>query len=184
MKYLIALLLLTTVVGCGGTSMTAKTPPTQTTNPPSPPPPPPPPEPTSTWAGTYTGNLNFKGCPSTIPCGGDAITIKIAEAENPSIPEEFVPDLTITGTDTTTGDTFTGTGTALYDGAAPVGPGTEDTTATATITLGDSLFLLGTGSSITSAPVDIQTIAVNNSIAVGGSTVKGPLYFGTLTRQP
>ncbi len=60
------------------------------------------PAPTSTWAGTYTGNLNFSGCPSSTSCGGDSIAITIAEALNSSISGEFLPALTITGVDNTT----------------------------------------------------------------------------------
>ena len=140
------------------------------------------PAPTSTWAGTYTGNLNFSGCPSSTSCGGDSIAITIAEAPNPSIPGEFLPALTITGVDNTTKESFTGTGTALYDGAAPTGPGSSDTNATITISLGDSLQLLGSGSSTTSSPVLIQTCLVHSYTVVKGANVQGP-YLGTLTRQ-
>ena len=136
--------------------------------------------PVSTWTGTYGGNLDFSGCPGNAPCGGDAVSITISEAASG---DEFSPTLTISGTDSTTKEAITGTGTALYDGAAPVGPGSEDTNATATISPGGSIFLGGSGSSSNSAPVLIQTITVNNTNTVAGTLVKGPLYYGTLTRQ-
>lgn len=132
----------------------------------------------STWAGNYTGTLNFSGCESSATsCGGDAVSITISEAASG---DEFSPTLTITGTDSTTEEAITGTGTALYDGAAPVGPGNEDTNANATITPGGAIFLAGTGQSATGL---IQTIAVNNAVTVTGEgVVKGPIYFGALTR--
>jgi hypothetical protein len=155
----------TSLVGCGGSSSSGTMKP--------------PPTPVSTWAGTYTGQLNFSGCPGTTPCGGDTITLNISEA---AIGTGFSPTLTITGTDATTKQNFTGTGTALYTGAAPIG-GSSSTTATATITLGDSLFILGSGSAPTGSPVLIQTCVINNTSTSNGNTVKGPKYLGTLTRQ-
>jgi hypothetical protein len=135
--------------------------------------------PISTWAGTYTGNLDFNGCPSSTSCGGDAVTITISEAPDGT---GFSPTLTVTGMDNTKNEAITGTGTALYDGAAPAGGGSEDTNANATITPGGSIVLLGSGQSA-SGPVLIQTIAVHNTSTVNGAIVSGPLYFGTLTRQ-
>jgi hypothetical protein len=137
------------------------------------------PAPVSTWAGTYTGSLNFSGCPSTTPCGGDTITLTISEAASGN---EFSPTLTISGTDATTKQNFTGSGTALYTGAAPIG-GSETTTATATISPGDSLFIAGSGSAPTGSPVLIQSCVINNTTVTNGTTVKGPKYLGTLTRQ-
>jgi hypothetical protein len=136
--------------------------------------------PVSTWAGNYSGNLKFTGCPGTTPCGGDAATITISEAASGT---GFSPALIFSGTDSTSKQTITGTGTALYAGAAPVGPGSESTNANANITPGGSIYLLGSGQS-TSGPVLVQTIAINNTSTVAGAAVKGPLYFGTLTRVP
>jgi hypothetical protein len=140
--------------------------------------------PTSTWAGTYSGNLNFGGCPGETPCGGDSITITITEAPNPSIPGEFLPALTITGVDNTSNHSFTGTGTALYDGAAPEGPGDETTWAYITISLGgQNLALLGSGASTTTSPIDIQTCLVHSYTVVSGVGNVAGAYLGTLTRQ-
>jgi hypothetical protein len=136
----------------------------------------------STWAGTYSGNLDFSGCPNSNPCGGDVVTLTISEGPNASIPGEFYPTITVSGTDSTTKETITGTGTALYYGSAPVGAGSEDTNANAIITPGGSIFLLGSGQSAT-GPVLIQTIAVHNTSTVAGVVQGGPLYFGTLTRS-
>lgn len=166
MRYLPALVLLFLFSGCGGgtgSSISGT-----------------PPAPVSTWAGTYAGTLNFSGCPSTGPCSGDAVSMAITEAANTTIPGEFSPTLTFTGTDTTANKTISGTGTALYYGAAPVGPGSESTNANANITPGGSIFLAGNGQSST-GPVLIQTIAVRNTTTVNGTVVVGPLY-GTLTR--
>ncbi len=164
MQRLFGLVFLCAVTGCGGSTspFTAAA--------------------TSTWAGTYTGNLEFSGCPGTTACGGDSVTITISESPNPAIPGEFSPTLTITGTDSTKNETITGTGTALYYGAAPTGPGSSDTNANATISPGGSIFLSGSGQS-TTGPVLIDTIVVNNASTVTGvGIVKGSLYFGTLTR--
>lgn len=171
MKYLCVALLLccsTAFSGCGGASIAPHT--SSIT-------------PTSTWAGTYTGSLDFSGCQTSVPCGGDSISLTIAEAANTAVPGEFSSTITVTGADSTSGKTFTGSGTVLYDGAAPVGPGSEDTNATISISLGDSMFLAGSGSVNTKSPVLIQTIAVNNSNNVNGASVKGPLFMGNLTRQ-
>lgn len=139
---------------------------------------------TSTWEGTYTGDVNFSGCPSTSPCGGDSLTLTITEAPNPAIPGEFLPQLAITGSDNTTGKSFTGTGTALYDGAAPEGPGGTTTWAYITISLGgQNLALLGNGTSSTSSPIDIQTCLVHSYTLVSGVGNVAGAYLGTLTRQ-
>lgn len=160
MKPALMLLMLVLCIGCGGGSTASSTP-------------------TSAWAGTYTGDLNFSGCPSDNPCGGDSISATVAQAySNP----EFSPTLTITGTDSTTGQAFTGTGTALDISPAPNGPGTMGTNATITTSLGDSLSLIGSGSSQSSSPVLIQTCAVHSYTVVNGVNVQGP-YLGTLTRQ-
>lgn len=160
MRNLWGVALLCALVGCGGGSRTAFAP-------------------VSTWAGTYTGNLKFSGCPGTIPCGGDALSITISEAASG---DGFSPALTITGNDSTSKEAISGSGTAIYTGTAPIGPGSSETTANATITPGGAIFLFGNGQSNT-GPVLIQTIAVNNANTVNGSVVKGPLYFGTLTRS-
>jgi len=163
MKRALMLLVLTLCIGCGGGSKSSSTP-------------------TSTWAGTYTGDLNFSGCPSETACGGDSITVTVTEAPDPANPGQFLPGLTITGVDNTTGQPFTGSGTALYDGGAPAGPGSFETTATIATSLGDSLFVAGTGSSPNSSPVLIQTGAVHSYTVVNGVNVQGP-YLGTLSRQ-
>lgn len=199
MRKLAALLLLSAAVtGCSSKLSTTTTPssvpaptptptptpaptPTPTPTPaPVPTPTPTPAAPVSTWAGTYTGSLNLKGCPTPVPCGGDSFTLTIAEAADPANPGEFLPALTISGTDLTAA--FTGSGTALYTGAAAIG-GSSETTATVSLSSGQSLFLFGSGSAPTGDPVIIQTIAVSNTLAIGSTLVKGPQYFGVLTRQ-
>jgi hypothetical protein len=117
------------------------------------------------------------------------VTITITEATNPALPGEFLPALTITGINNTTGETFTGTGTALYDGAAPVGPGTFQTSATITtnvaVTTGatDYLYFLGTGASANTGPEVAQTIGVTVGNLVTGEPIQYTAPIGTLTRQ-
>lgn len=167
MKTFAALFLLVFLTSCGGGGATS----TLTSTP------------TSVWAGTYTGQLNFSGCPNETACGGDSITIAISEAPDPAIPSEFLPTLTITGIDNTSKQSFTGTGTALYYGAAPTEPGSMETWASITISLGYSLDILGSGSSTpSSSPVLIRTGVVSLCKVVNGSCTAGS-YLGTLTRQ-
>jgi hypothetical protein len=144
--------------------------------------------PVSSWTGTYTGSLNFSGCGGVTPpasCGGDSISVAFAQAyDNP----EFSTTLTITGTDSTTGQAFTGTGTALDISPAPNGPGTMGTNAVMTTSMGDSLYVVGNGASQGSSPVLMQTMFVYNcpgSIDAQTATCGGGLgaYLGTLTRQ-
>lgn len=168
-KYVLSLAVLcAAVTGCGGRSSGALSIP--------------PPAPVSTWAGTYAGALDFKGCPTASPCGGDTVSLTISEAVNASIPGEFSPTITVSGTDTTTHQAITGTGSVLSYGAAPVGAGSESTTGNATLTPGGIIFMSGSGSSQT-GPVLIQTISVKSGSVVNGSIVSGAQYFGVLTRQ-
>jgi hypothetical protein len=141
--------------------------------------------PVSAWAGTYTGDLNFAGCPSQNPCGGDSLTLTVAQAyDNP----EFSPTLTITGTDSTTGQAFTGTGDTLYISLAPSGPGTAGGDATFTTNLSNNSFsVVASGSSQDSSPVVMQTLLVYNCTGpVNSQTATcggNGAYLGTLTRQ-
>jgi hypothetical protein len=135
----------------------------------------------SEWSGTYSGALNFKGC-STSPCTGDSFILTLTQSASFSTPGEFSPTVNVAGTDETTGKHVTGSGTALYTGAAPIGPGNGQATLTITTNLG-SLFLSGSGSSTTKSPIVFTSIAVNNAVTINGATVKGPLYLGMLTRQ-
>lgn len=165
-----ALMVLTSLLfaGCGGGS----TPQTSTS----------PTAATSVWAGKYTGELNFSGCPSTSPCGGDSISVTVSEASDPAIPGQFLPNLAITGVDNTTMQNFTGTGTAVYTGAAPVGPGSFNTNATITTSLGDSLMVIGSGSVQNSSAIHMTTGAVHSFTVSNGVIVVGP-YLGSLSRQ-
>lgn len=135
----------------------------------------------SAWTGTYTGQLDFKGCPSTSPCGGDTITLTLTQ---PSVGlNEFSSSLTVSGTDNTTNAQFSGTGDALETNPAPAGPGSQQTNASLQISLGDNLSFGGSGSSSTSAPVVMQTVAVYNAVQSNGTWIRGALYLGTLSRQ-
>src|SRR5579884_239622 len=115
MQRLLAVVLLLSALGCGSTSHIA--PPNSGSGSTSP-------SAVSVWSGTYTGQLNFNGCVAgTLSCGGDSITLSISQYPSSVIPGEFDPKITITGTDDTEHTSFTGSGTSVYTGAAPSGPG-------------------------------------------------------------
>ena len=185
MKPALFYILLFSVVlyGCNAAKQSASTPaPTPT------PTPTPSTSPVSSWTGTYTGSLNFIGCGGVTPpasCGGDSISVAYVQAyDNP----EFSTALTITGTDSTTEQAFTGTGTTLDISPAPSGPGTMGTNAVMTTSMGDSLSVVGNGSSQSSSPVLMQTVFVYNCPgpidAQTASCGGGGAYLGTLTRTP
>jgi hypothetical protein len=165
MKSALMLLMLALCIGCGGGSTSST--------------------PTSQWAGTYTGDLNFSGCPSQNPCGGDSITVTVTQAYvNP----EFSPTLTLTGTDSTTA--FTGTGDTADVSPAASGPGGPGgATATFTTSLSENSFSVGarSGSSQNSSPLLMQTFLVYNCAgpvnAETGTCGGNGAYLGTLTRQ-
>jgi hypothetical protein len=134
------------------------------------------------WAGTYTGSLNFAGCPTIGNCGGDQITIQVSQAANPSVAGEVLAMLTIADTDATQNKTFQWTGVAgTQTEPAPVGPGSVDAGATMTTNTGQTLALAGVGNSSTTAPVQMQSLTVHNSPLVNGVHATGA-YLGTLTR--
>jgi len=167
MKRLAVFLLCLSAFGCGTKPVTSSTMPT-----------------VSVWAGTYAGQLNFSGClAGTTSCGGDSITLSISEASNATIPGEFDPRITISGTDESTNAAFTGSGNALYFGAAPIGPGNGTTTATATLSNGYSLSLLSYESSATTAPEVTTKITVYKAISVNGSLVSSGVALGVLNRR-
>lgn len=134
------------------------------------------------WAGTYTGSLNFKGCPSVGNCGGDVVTIQVSQAANAAVSGEFAPALTIADTDATQKQTFQWTGTAgTQTEAAPVGPGSNNAGAIMTTSTGQDLTIAGVGSSSTTAPVQMQSLTFYNASMLNGVRVTGA-YIGTLTR--
>lgn len=151
-------------IGCGGASNAGSTP-------------------TSAWAGTYAGNLNFNGCPSQNPCGGDSITLIIGQPYNSP---EFSSSMTLSGTDYTSGAAIAGNGYTLD--VSPAGPATG-VSATATFTTSleiNSFFVSATGPVPTGNALGlIQTLSIYNcpGPAQGGTCGGKGTYLGTLTRQ-
>jgi hypothetical protein len=163
------LLMLALCIGCSGVSKSSSTP-------------------TSAWAGTYTGSLNFSGCGSVTPpasCGGDSITLTVAQAY---VGPEFSSSLTTTGTDSTTAQMITGTGNTLD--VIPAAPRTGvGANATFTTSLSGTSFGV-----VASGPVPtgnnlgvVQTLLVYycaGAVDIATGTCGGnAAYLGTLTRQ-
>jgi len=157
------------ISGCGGGGISSSKPPS-----------------VSAWAGTYSGTLNFKGCPSSTSCGGDVITLTISDPADSSHPGEFLATITASGQDSTISKSFSGNGRVLYAGAAPTGPGTMSTNGAMYLSNGLSynFFMSGSGSSTSSSPVLIDKIDAYTLVLTNGTTpTKGSAYFGTLTRK-
>lgn len=170
-----SVLLLILLSGCGANPSAKTTTGGGTTNPP-----PTTTTPTSMWAGTFNGYINVKGCPSVGSCGGDLVFVTISQAVNPQAPAEFLPAITVSGTDN--GVSFTGTGTAPFQGAALAGPGTEAQSLYFTTSNGLKLWFSGTGSSTTTDPELINSIAVHNLLVVGTASQSGASDYGTINR--
>lgn len=175
MKALFPLSLLLLVTGCGANPSAKTATGTGTTTPP-----PTSTTPTSMWAGTFTGYINVKGCPSVGSCGGDLVFVTITQSVNPAATAEFLPAITVSGTDN--GVSFTGTGTAAFTGAALPGPGTEAQSLYFTTSTGLKLWFSGTGSSSTTDPELINSIAVHNLVVVGTASQSGASDYGTINR--
>lgn len=177
MKTYLSLFLLLLVTGCGANPSAKTTTGTGTTTPP-----PTTTATTSMWAGTYTGSLNFTGCPAIGNCGGDVVTIQVSQAANAAVSGEFLATLTIADTDATQNKTFQWTGTAgTQTEAAPVGPGSNNAGATMTTNTGQTISLAGVGNSSSTDPVVMQSLTVHNAPVVNGVSTQGA-YLGTLTR--
>jgi len=129
----------------------------------------------SMWSGTYIGQLNLKGCPGTTPCGGDSVTLTIAQVFGSN-------NLTVTGTDTTTGESLSGTGSAQLSEAAPANTGGQATSATLQVPPSTNLYLLGVTSAYASAPEPVNAISVSGAILINGKFVAGAFY-GNLERK-
>jgi hypothetical protein len=156
-----ALLFVLLVTGCGGSSSFV---------PPS----------VSVWTGTYTGQLDFSGCVNDKPCGGDTITLTIAQPPDATVPGEFSSAITFGGNDSTTSKSLTGTGTTNYNSGSTNGGMIQ---ANASGSIGIPIYLMGSGSARVGAPAIIQTIQVWSVLIVNKQAVAGPIFYGTLTRQ-
>lgn len=174
MKALFPLILLL-LTGCGANPSAKTTTGGGTTTPP-----PSSTAPVSMWAGTFNGYINPTGCPSVGSCGGDLVFITITQTVNPAATAEFLPAITVSGTDN--GVSFTGTGTAAFTGAAQAGPGTQAQSLYFTTSNGLKLWFSGTGSSTTTDPELINSIAVHNLLVVGTASQSGASDYGTINR--
>lgn len=133
----------------------------------------------SMWDGSYTGTLNLKGCQTVGACSGDQVTMQITQTASGS---SFSSSLLIKETNVTLNQVLAWSGKAVYTGAAPAGPGTQDTTATMTTSTGQTILVSGVGSSSTTDPVLMQSLSVYNYPMTNGVGSKGA-YLGTLTRK-
>jgi len=129
----------------------------------------------SMWSGTYTGQLNLKGCPGTTSCGGDSVTLTIAQVFGSN-------DLTATGTYVTTGESLNGTGSAQLSEAAPANTGGQATSATLQVPPSTNLYLLGVTSAYASSPEPVNAISISSAILVNNKLVAGAFY-GNLERK-
>lgn len=166
MRVAVVTLLILLCIGCGGGSSSKTS------------------TPTSAWTGTYAGSLNFSGCPSANPCGGDSINLTIAQPYNTP---EFSSAMSLSGIDSTTREPVTGNGDTLDISPAGPGPGSSGANAVLDTSLAQPFSVVANGSSNSNTPVLMQTLLVyycagpvNSQTATCGGN---GAYLGTLIRQ-